>query len=118
MMRPQTREQLARAVLWTFSNSRTAREPAPRICRLAGDHNSGRAWRRFVKVDLSEKPTDPAAAIGYDGLYALWKSNHDAYGRGVTIGAQQFAQWAHAVRSRLTESERTFFDAPFPAQAK
>ena len=28
-----------------------------------------------VDVDVSAIPTDPAAAIGYEALYALWKEN-------------------------------------------
>ena len=71
-----------------------------------------------MKIDLSKKPSDPPSAIGYDSLYILWKSGHDAFERGDTVTAQEFAQWTHAVRLRLTEPEKRFFDAAFPAQAK
>lgn len=61
-----------------------------------------------VDVDVSAVPTHPAAAIGYEVLYALWKENQQ---RDITTA--EFRNWIERVRGHLTPSELAIFDEIF-----
>ncbi len=61
-----------------------------------------------INVNVSEVPTDPAAAIGYEELYALWKENQQ---RDITTA--EFRNWIDRVRAHLTPSELAIFDEIF-----
>jgi hypothetical protein len=59
-------------------------------------------------ADVSAIPTDPAAAVGYEELYALWKENQQ---RDITT--EEFRNWIDRVRGHLTPRELAIFDGIF-----
>jgi hypothetical protein len=61
-----------------------------------------------VDVDVSAVPIDPAAAIGYRELHALWQENQQQ-----EITTAEFRNWIDRVRGHLTPSELAIFDGIF-----
>jgi hypothetical protein len=61
-----------------------------------------------VDLDVSAPPTDPATAMGYEELYALWKENQQ---RDITTA--EFQDWINRVRGHLTPGELAIFDGIF-----
>jgi hypothetical protein len=57
---------------------------------------------------VSAIPTDPAAAIGYEALYAPWKENQQ---RDITTA--EFRDWIERVRGHLAPNELAIFDGIF-----
>jgi hypothetical protein len=61
-----------------------------------------------VDVDVSAVLTDPAAAIGYKELHALWQENQQQ-----DITTAEFRNWIDRVRGHLTPSELAVFEGIF-----
>jgi hypothetical protein len=61
-----------------------------------------------LDVDVSALPIDPAAAAGYEQLYALWRENQQ---RDITT--EEFRNWIDRVRGHLTPTELSIFDGVF-----
>ena len=64
-----------------------------------------------ISLDLADPPTDPAEALGYAELFAMWTSLHNALETG-RMSESEFETWDANVKAHLRRLEISRLEKP------
>jgi hypothetical protein len=87
------------------------RERIHRLRVLAEEQTGGRNMTA-INSDLSMTPSDPAEALNYPALFALWQEAQTRWQSGNDFTEIEFAEWDSKVQALLRLTERLRFQKP------